>query len=301
MRSRMKYKFILAVNRCFALLLLACGCFTIWLLLEIFCITSFHVPTGSMEPTLISGDVVWVNKLVYGARIFKLWDAADGKEFAIKRLPGFRQIERNDVVVFNYPYPIKKDKHIRFDLLSYYVKRCVALPGDTFIIKKGQYEVRGCNIPLGNVKSQKTLLGRLEYEESNHEGVGIAILAYPNDSLFAWTIKTFGPFYIPNAGALIPMNYMNMILYKQVIEWEQKKKLEFCHGKIFLDGRKITKYRFLKSYYFVVGDKTESSCDSRYWGLLPEEFIVGKASWIGMSKDMDTGKVRWDRVGAKIQ
>lgn len=97
------------------------------------------------------------------------------------------------------------------------------------------------------------------------------------------------------------MNYMNMILYKQVIEWEQKKKLEFCHGKIFLDGRKITKYRFLKSYYFVVGDKTESSCDSRYWGLLPEEFIVGKASWIGMSKDMDTGKVRWDRVGAKIQ
>lgn len=301
MRGRAKCKFILAAKRCSTLLLLVCGCFTVWLLVEIFCITSFHVPTGSMEPTLIAGDIIWVNKLVYGARFFNLWDAAGEKEFFIRRLPGLKQIERNDVVVFNNPYPVKKDKHIRFDILSYYVKRCVALPGDTFIIRKGQYEVLGCNMPLGNVKSQKTLLGRLEYEEDRHKGFSVATKAYPNDSLFSWTIKTFGPFYIPNAGAVVPMNYVNMMLYKRVIEWEQKKKVEFCHGKVCLGGREITEYRFLKRYYFVVGDKTESSCDSRYWGLLPEEFIVGKASWIGMSKDTNTGKIRWERVFVKIK
>ena len=300
MRGNLKCKFIFTVNKC-SILWLVCGSFIIWLLLEIFCITSFHVPTGSMEPTLIAGDVIWVNKLVYGARIFNLWDAVNEKDLIIKRLPGIRQIDRNDVVVFNNPYPEKRDKHIRFDLLSYYVKRCVALPGDTFVIKKGQYEVLGCNIPLGNVKSQKTLLGRLEYEEDKNKCVGGGIQVYPNDSLIGWTVKAFGPFYVPNAGGVIPMNYMNMILYKRVMEWEQKQKVEFCYGKVYLGSQEIKEYRFLKNYYFVVGDKTESSCDSRYWGLLPEEFIVGKVSWIGMSKDMDTGKIRWDRIGTKVK
>ena len=271
----------------------------LWGVMQVFCFTSFKIPSDSMEPELIAGDYIAVNKLTQGARLFNVFDALNKKEVAIHRLPGIGEIERNDVLVFNFPYPARWDS-IGFDVIKYYVKRCVALPGDTFEIRKAQYQVRGVNTPLGNVGSQREM-ERILASEQDIQRYGIVTKGYPYDSIIGWNIKEFGPLYVPKQDGEIEINRTNWILYRTLIEWEQKKRLTFKDETFFLGGHAITSYRFRKNYYFMTGDKAMNSQDSRYWGLLPEEFIVGKATFIWKSKDLSTGDIRWDRVWKRIE
>lgn len=275
------------------------GLFLLWSVMQVFCFTSFKIPSDSMEPGLIAGDFIIVNKLSYGARLFNVLDAIDKKEIKIRRLPGIGEIERNDVVVFNFPYPARWDS-IGFDVMKYYVKRCIALPGDTFEIRKAQYRVRGVDMPLGKTTSQQELYRRLV---SDRESLPLESIlkGYPYDSIIGWDIQEFGPMYIPRQGAEIVMNRTNAVLYKNLIEWEQKQKLICREGIFFLGDKEIKVYRFCRNYYFMAGDKTVNSQDSRYWGLLPEEFIVGKASFVWKSKEPDTGRMRWNRIGKRIE
>ena len=91
------------------------------------------------------------------------------------------------------------------------------------------------------------------------------------------------------------MNRTNFILYKKLIEWEQQGTIEYKDSTSFLNGRPIDGYRFLKNYYFMAGDNGMNSQDSRYWGMLPEEYIVGKAWIIWKSVDPYTETFRWKR------
>lgn len=185
------------------------------------------------------------------------------------------------------------------NLKTYYVKRCVAVPGDTFEIRNAHYKVRGYTETLGCVASQDRLQQlQLAGEERNW---GIVMRAYPNDSLVNWTIKEFGPFYIPAKGTSVKMNTVNRILYKNAIEWEQKKKLVQQGDSFLLNDSIIQEYQFKEDYYFVTGDKVMNSKDSRYWGLLPKKFIVGKATLIWKSVDLDTDEIRWNRVFKRIE
>lgn len=270
----------------------------LWGVMQVFCFTSFKIPSDSMEPGLIAGDYIVVNKLIYGARLFNVLDALDEKEVTIHRLPGIGEIERNDVLVFNFPYPARWDS-IGFDVMKYYVKRCVALPGDTFEIRNAQYRVRGVNAPLGNMDSQQEM-AKLLTSQQEIQRRGIAVAGYPCDSIIGWDVKEFGPLYIPKQGGEIEMNRTNWILYRTLIEWEQNKRLVVKEGTFFLGNDVITNYCFCKNYYFMVGDKAMNSQDSRYWGLLPEEFIVGKATFIWKSKELSTGDLRWNRVWRRI-
>lgn len=271
----------------------------LWGVMQVFCFTSFKIPSDSMEPGLIAGDYITVNKLVYGARLFHVLDAIEGKEVAIHRMPGLGAIKRDDVVVFNFPYPARWDS-IGFDVMRYYVKRCLALPGDTFEIRKAQYGVRGVDALLGNVESQKELAKRLA-TTWNDSHLGIVLKGYPYDSIIGWDIKEFGPLYIPKQGDEIEMNRTHWVLYRTLIEWEQKKKLVVKNGIFLLGEKEITRYRFQKNYYFMAGDKVMNSQDSRYWGLLPEEYIVGKAVFIWKSVKPNTGDIRWNRILKKIE
>ena len=97
------------------------------------------------------------------------------------------------------------------------------------------------------------------------------------------------------------MTPTNCKLYRNVIEWEQKKKLVLKGNSVMLGDSLISEYMFCKNYYFVAGDNRINSQDSRYWGLLPEEFIVGKTTLIWKSVDPNTGKIRWDRLFKKIR
>ena len=153
----------------FSLLFPLCVLFFIWCILVATTIVTFRIPTGSMQPTLKPGDNILVNKWMMGARVFDIWEVAEGKETKIHRLPGIGKVERGDVLVFNFPYPHRWDS-ISMSLKLYYVKRCAALPGDTFAIKDAPY----------------------------HEGM--VLKSYPNDSLVDWTVCNFGPMYIPKKG-----------------------------------------------------------------------------------------------------
>ena len=96
------------------------------------------------------------------------------------------------------------------------------------------------------------------------------------------------------------MSSKHVALYRNAIEWEQKKKLFLRGDTILLNDSVIRTYRFKENYYFVAGDKVMNSQDSRYWGLLPERFIVGKAVRIWKSVDRETDKIRWNRIFKKI-
>ena len=266
-----------------------------FLLQQIMTFTSFRIPTGSMQPTLQPGDNILVNKSIMGARIFNIWEAAEDKEVEIHRLPGLGKVKRNDVLVFHYPYTHKNDS-LSMHLLKYYVKRCIALPGDTMGKRKGHYYIKGINEQIGNIESQKRI------EKLQKENVrGIVMDTYPWDKYIDWTIQDFGPLHVPSRGQTIVMDSTAVKLYRNLIEWEQKEKLTYQGKEVFLGDSLIQEYRFQENYYFMGGDYMENSKDSRYWGLLPESYIVGVATRIWKSVDRSTGKIRWDRVMKKIE
>ena len=264
-------------------------------LLQITTIASFRIPTDSMQPTLQPGDSILVNKSIMGARIFDIWEAAEDKEVEIHRLPGLGKVKRNDVLVFHYPYPHKNDS-LSMHLLKYYVKRCIALPGDTMGIRSGHYYIKGMDEPIGNVEAQERI-ARLDKEDTR----GIVMNTYPWDKYIDWTIQNFGPLHVPAAGQTVAMDSTAVKLYRKLVEWEQKKPLARNGNKVYLGDSLIQEYRFKENYYFVGGDYMENSKDSRYWGLLPEPYIVGVATRIWKSVDKSTGKMRWDRVMKKIE
>lgn len=275
------------------------GCILLWYILQITTFASFHIPSDSMQPSIMPGDDVLVNKWIMGGRIFNLWEDRDkSEELKVYRLPGLGEVERNDVIVFNFPYPADWDS-IGLNLKKYFIKRCIALPGDTLEIKDARYQVRGVDGDLGNVDAQETLLRILQ--TSGSENHGISIRSYPFVEGMDWSIRDFGPLYVPKAGAKVRMDNSNYALYRNVIEWEQRKKLLLRGDSILLGDSLINEYRFKKNYYFAAGDNVMNSQDSRYWGLLPEQYIVGVATRIWNSVSPTTEKVRWNRIFKRIE
>lgn len=275
------------------------GCLAIlaWVFLQVFVFTSFKVPSKSMEPTLTPGDYILVDKCSTGARLFNLLKAVNGEEVEIYRVPGWRKIRRNDVLVFNFPYPEKRDS-MAFDVMLYYAKRCVGLPGDTLEIRNAHYRVRGVGETIGYVDGQDELQRVMDSREAKR--MRLVTRSYPKDSALGWNIAEFGPLYIPRQGDNLPMNRKHALLYKHPIEWEQKKKLRMKGDSVWIGDSLINSYRFRESYYFMAGDKALNSRDSRYWGLLPETFIVGRVWRIWKSVDPVTGEMRWERIGKKV-
>lgn len=263
---------------------------------QLFCFTSFKIPSDSMEPALKDGDRILVNKMIMGARLFDVFAALEQKDVNIYRLPALGTLKRNDVIVFNFPYEEFRWDSIRMNVMQYYVKRCIALPGDTLEIREGIYKVRGCNEQLGNSNAQQYLAGLLHPEEQ-----GIITGAFPNDWRLGWNIHEFGPLPIPREGQMVMMDFTNYLLYRQLISWEQKKKIRMDGNSVLLGDSVISQYRFKKNYYFVSGDNMANSQDSRYWGMLPEEYIVGKATRIWYSEDKFTERTHWERVMKKIK
>lgn len=257
--------------------------------INIFCFRSFKIPSDSMNPTVITGDHVIVNKMIPGACLFNIFSYIRNERVNIIRIPGINKIQRNDVIVFNFPYPNSEDK-IEISLLDYYIKRCVGLPGDTLFIQNGDYKTQGFSFVYRNKKNQE----RLVYRAGMHI-VNNTEKSFPDDSIIGWNADNIGPLYIPRAGDFIQINRTNFVLYKKLIEWEKNNILTYKDSVAYLDNKKIVSYRFEKNYYFMAGDYMDNSRDSRYWGLLPEDFIIGKAWFVWKSNNPYNGKFRWDR------
>ena len=333
-------------------------------------IQPFTIPTSSMEGTLLVGDYLFVSKFHYGVRTPRtplqiplthnhIWgnenipSYLDWIQLPPYRFPGLTEVKNNDVVVFNWPpdeFHGYKNHH-PVDLKTNYIKRCVAIAGDTLDIKDRQVYINGNPavnpkkmqfmyiVPVNSTINPKTFekLEISEYElrvdlnayivfatptsaKKLKEGgfVEDVILnkrapeeydkdVFPHSPQYAWNQDNMGPLYIPKKGATVEINRKTVPLYKDIIiKYDGNKGVKEAGGLLFDEsGKQITKYTFKQNYYFMMGDNRHNSLDSRFWGFVPADHIVGKPlfTWISLDarKKFTKGKIRWSRMFRTIK
>ena len=122
---------------------------------------------------------------------------------------------------------------------------------------------------------------------------------YPRNAAYGWTRDNYGPVWIPKKGESIALTMDNIAIYERAIKVYEDNRLEVNDGKIYINGQPATSYTFKMDYYWMQGDNRHNSADSRYWGFVPEDHIVGKPIFIWWSSDPDQGGVsgiRWSRL-----
>ena len=382
----------------------------------------YIIPTGSLEKSLLVGDFLLVSKFHYGARapqtvvsfpmvhdtipLVKTRSYLKKPQLPYLRLPGLQQIKRNDIVVFSWPADtvrqfFKKEAGVvkPIDKKSNYVKRCVAIPGDTLSIIDGIIHINGAEsimpdrakpifgyraynakgisarrlinagyddltrkflitnitqpildalrphllmianpdpnnyqvltgargLPLNIVQqyriqanelleTQKSLFLTLKEAEELPNQLKLDSLKrninsmrtyndtyFPNNVRYNWNEDQFGPLVMPKKGVTVSLNPKNVALYKKIISDYEFNALEINDDTIMINGSPADSYTFKQGYYWMIGDNRHRSEDSRFWGFVPEDHIVGKPVFIWMSIDgfMDgfrNWNVRWDRV-----
>jgi signal peptidase I len=382
----------------------------------------YIIPTGSLEKSLLVGDFLLVSKFHYGARtpktvvsfpmvhdtipLLKTRSYLKKPQLPYMRLPGLQQIKRNDIVVFSWPADtvrqfFKKEAGVvkPVDKKSNYVKRCVAIPGDTLTIEDGiiyingkesimpdrakpifghkAYNAKGISarklinagyddltrkflitnisqpildvlrphllmianpdpsnyqvltgskgLPLNIVQqyriqakelleTQKSLFLTLEEAEELPNVVTLDSLKrninskrtyndsyFPNNVRYNWNEDQFGPLVMPKKGVTVQLNSKNVALYKKIISDYELNDLELSGDDTKINGFTADTYTFKQDYYWMMGDNRHRSEDSRFWGFVPEDHIVGKPVFVWMSIDgfMDglrNWKIRWERV-----
>ena len=256
------------------------------LVIRLFMYNFYVVPSDSMTPAIIPGDFIITNKLTYGARIFTNLKFDRNSDPPIFRMPGFRAIRRNDVIVFNFPYRNNHDT-IRMNLEMIFIKRCIGLPGDSISAIDGLYNISGLADTPGYIPQQELLMQNRYILDS------VILIAAAFDKSLKWNIVNFGPLYIPAAGQTIALTPKNVKLYRKQIVYET--------NSFNLSDSLNSFYTFRTNWYFVAGDNVMNSQDSRYIGLIPEDYIIGRASRTLSSKDIATGKRRWNRTLKRIK
>mgnify|MGYP001076416319 CR=1 FL=1 len=255
---------------CYVLLVPAI--YVAWLLMKIFLFDYFTVPSSSMTPTITPGSKVIVNKLTAGPRLYTAINfKRNGNELHSVRLKGTRGLRHNDIVVFNFP--LHGDK-ISFVINHVYCKRITGLPGDTLTAVNGHLYNNNYEGLLGCEQRQRQLEGKTEEVLRRYK---VYDVAPRHDCHFGWNIQNWGPLYVPRRGDIINVTPREATLYRRILEWETGTKITYdwdCMA-VFANGRRLTTHRFRHNYYHICGDYSLDSFDSRYWGFVPEEYIIG--------------------------
>ena len=365
----------------------------------------YTIPTSSLEKSLLVGDFLFVSKFHYGAKapmsvisapmvhdtlpfvktksyVYNDDPAQEKTSFLNKfqlpyfRLPGFQKIKRNDIVVFNWPADTVRQffRHDRkyakpIDKKSNYVKRCVAIAGDTLEIRDGYIYINGkhselperakpqfyytvdtdgknmsdnmlyntyhvrrgeamtafqdLELPLfyenqlyqkygkDYLKNRKYLLN-LDEENAeklkrnkniksvvrNIQPKGNSERVFPSIEM-QWNKDNMGPIYIPKKGKTVALDENSLVFYKKIITDYEHNSLEVADGSIYINGKEATSYTFQQNYYWMMGDNRHNSEDSRYWGYVPFDHVVGKPVFVWFSWDTygkGINKVRWERL-----
>ncbi len=323
-------------------------------LIRTFVVEAYTIPTQSMEKTLLIGDFLFVSKMSYGPRIPMTPIAfpfahhtmpiigtkayLEWIKLPYYRLPGFTKIKRNDIVVFNVPFEQQRP----VDKRENYIKRCVAVPGDTLQVDSSVLFINGKKAFLGeHAEMQYTVntngqaidedlirdLDITDYgvDENNHYQMhltkanadiirqlpivkemkpsiqarnDVRDMLYPSER-FKWNVDNYGPIIIPKKGSTITLTPENLDMYRAIIEKYENHQLVETNGKILIDGKEVNQYTFAMDYYWMMGDNRHNSLDSRFWGFVPEDHIVGKAwmIWLSWNQNADLlHKIRWSRI-----
>ncbi len=247
------------------------------IMLRLFVIEVYRIPSDSMNPTLISGDFVLVSKIAYGPRIINIRKLFFSKQAEFIWLKGLDKVERNDVLVFNYPQYEYLTDSVNFIYGIILIKRWCMLPGDTVRINRKK---------IGIITELNDSYSLFSY-----------------DSSFHWTPDNYGPLYVPRKGDIIKVTSQNLKIYKEIILYENQA-VAVNNDSLFIGATYRKEYSFKLNYYFMLGDNFYQSRDSRYWGFLPETHIIGKATRILFSVDHNAKflkKIRWNRILHKIE
>jgi signal peptidase I len=291
------------------------------------------------------------------------------------RFPGFTDVKHGDAVVFNYPdgdtvalkiqnqsyYALVRDygrQRVWNDKLNFgdvvarpvdkrenYIKRCIALPGDTLQIIDQAVYINGVEqenprltqfkyyVKTSGARLSSRLLDRLDItEEVMMSGPGDYYLTltseaaeelkanpevlevrkiiqpkdyrqefiFPHDPNYPWNVDNFGPLYIPKAGESVKITTDNISLFERIITAYELNDLEIRNNRIFINGEETEEYTFKLDYYWLMGDNRHNSADSRFWGFVPNDHIVGKAVFVWLSLDPNKplagGKIRWNKT-----
>ena len=245
----------------------------LWYGTRVFVTDRFVIKGESMEPTLHTGQGVWVNKLLMGARIYTKFDFEDSPELHCFRMPGLRKLRVGDVAVFNYPYGRGGDT-IAFKINYVYCKRCWGTPGDTVRIVDGRLETETAETVARHPSHGSNLFSSLAQRMQQTPDSVLLRMRMLRAGQFAgerdrWTTKDFGPIVVPRKGMTIALDSINRKHYERVIRWETGVTV----GEIAHSNSK--NYTFRQDWYFFVGDNVTNSRDSRFFGFVPADFVVG--------------------------
>ncbi len=246
--------------------------FLLALVVKSFLFDAYRIPTGSMENTLMIGDNIIANKAAYSLSTPQTVPLT-AIEMTSYPLIKISRPERNDVVVFKFPgYPNEFQPVQREN----YVKRIIGLPGDTVqIINKVVY-VNGKKIPApATARFVRGYVKPSAEKESN---------IFPEGK--DWNSDNYGPIIVPYKNEIIHLSPKNINRWMALIDREFERKAVRVEGTVItVNDHPIREYRLKKNYYFVLGDNRDNSVDSRYWGFVPDDYIIGKAWLIYWSYD----------------
>lgn len=222
-----------------------------------FLFMKYTILTGSMLPTIQVGESVYVCKLLYG---WRLYNYRSNSPDHFSRIHGIREIVPGDVILFNLPYIGYNVETIVFNPDVAYCKRVLGTPGDRIGAVDGHCWNDRVLRPVGVVQEQEKL--RWMFDGFFRMTDSYEVIPFTDSG---WNIKNWGPIIVPAEGLTMELDDFTRELYRKVIEYETGEPLE----------ESLMEYTFRGNYYFAVGDNAMSSFDSRYWGFIPEDFIIG--------------------------
>lgn len=318
------------------------------IIIRTFFFEAYRIPTPSMEQSLLTGDFLIVSKMNYGPRTPMTLGIPftsihlQGVTLPWFRIPGFQNIKRNDIVVFNYPVDAKA-----ISQKTNYIKRAVAIPGDELAIYDKVLHINGEPAEVFETYEQLytvTMRESLRLSDSRVRLVGGSLLGSEApgtyvvnmtesvaEEVLSWSEVEaitprmrpssandyvqhnfsfrrgmsgnqdhIDPFTVPYKGMELTLSEENWAVYRDVVERYERNEVQQRDGSFIINGEPTSTYIVQSDYYFMMGDNRDNSEDSRHWGFVPDDHVIGKPAIVYFSWNHERNLPRVRRMFSLI-